>query len=323
MACTRPIPAARKQGGGITFLKRDAWGDQLLELPCTKCAGCRADAAQDWATRCTHEASLHTHEDGSSNNAFVTLTFSDEGLEEREKKEGTNRDSLAVRDWQLFAKRLRKEVGPFRFLMSAEYGEGEKRRPHYHALIFGQDFSEDRTLWKRKAGRSYFKSPTLEKCWGQGFHDLQQMVPAHINYVCQYVRKKLGGKPSEDSLKRWDPRTGAEISVLAPFALMSRGGKNGEGIGSAWFKKYGNDAFPSDFLVDQAGTKTRVPRYYLSRLKAVNPDAALKVRAKRQKKAQEGEKKEERSKYKKNRDREVVQEAKRQLYKRTQPNHIE
>lgn len=315
------MPAARAPGGGIVFTTRSGWGDKLLELPCGQCQGCRADQAQEWALRCTHEAAQHTHEDGSSNNAFITLTYSDEGLEERKAKEGTHRDSLSVRDWQLFAKRLRKECGPFRFLMSAEYGEGEKRRPHYHALLFGQDFSNDRELWKQKNGRSYFRSPTLEKLWPMGFHDLQAMVPAHINYVCQYVRKKLGGEKRKESLLRYDKATGEEFYVLAPFALMSRGGKNGKGIGAGWFDKYGSDAFPSDYLI-QAGTKRKVPRYYLNKLETKDPDAALKVRAKRQKKAQE-QKMKKYEQPERNKAREVIQEAKSQLYKRTMPNHID
>lgn len=323
MPCTRPIPAARKRGGGITFVKRDAWGDHLLELPCGTCKGCRADLAQDWAVRCTHEAALHTNEDGSSKNAFITLTFSDEGLAQREKKEGTHPAALAVRDWQLFAKRLRKSVGPFRFLMSAEYGEGEKRRPHYHALIFGQDFYEDRTIWSAKNGKTCFRSETLEKAWPYGYHDLQQMIPEHINYVCQYVRKKMSAKKGEnhESYRRTDIRTGEDFFVPETFALMSRGGKNGKGIGAAWFEKYGRDAFPSDFLV-LAGAKRRVPRYYLSRLEAVNPDAALKVRAKRRKRGMEGKDLEE-NKYQRDIAKEVIQEAKTLLYKRDKPNHIE
>lgn len=321
MACTRPIPAARKQGGGITFLKKDAWGDKLLELACGACAACRADQAQDWALRCTHEASLHQHEDGSSNNSFLTLTFSDEGLEAREAKEGTHPATLSVRDWQLFAKRLRKEIGPFRFLMSAEYGEGAKARPHYHALIFGQDFSGDRTVWNRKAGRTFFRSPTLEKAWTYGFHDLQQLVPAHVNYVCQYVRKKLTGEKGREAIERLDTRTGEAVFVLAPFALMSRGGKYGNGIGSGWFKQFRQDAFPSDFLI-QDGKRRRVPRYYLDKLKKEDPDAALKVRAKRQKKAEETIK-DGTEKYKRNAANEVVQKTRRQLYQRTKPNHIE
>lgn len=316
------MPAAYGPGGEVVFTTRAGWADRQLELPCGKCDQCRADLAQDWALRCTHEASQHTHEDGASNNAFITLTFSDEGLAERQKKEGTDPRSLAVRDWQLFAKRLRKEVGPFRFLMSAEYGEGELQRPHYHALIFGQDFSHERTLWARKNGRSFFRSPILEKTWQYGWHDLQQMVPAHVNYVCQYVRKKLGGQKAQEAYKRVDTQTGEEYSVLAPFALMSRGGKAGEGIGSGWYKAHAKDAFPSDFVV-QAGKKLRVPRYYLSRLEIDNPDAALKVRAKRRKKAQEAEKRGERARWQVNKAKEVIREAQQKLYQRNKPNNIE
>lgn len=314
------MPAAIGPGGGIVFTTRAGWGDKLLDLPCGKCADCRAAKAEEWAVRCTHEARQHSHPDGSSNNSFLTLTYSDEGLAQRQKKEGTDPRTLSVRDWQLFAKRLRKTVGPFKFLMSAEYGEGAKRRPHYHALIFGQDFSNDRTLWRTKDGRTAFRSPTLEKLWPSGFHDIRPMVPANINYVCQYVRKKLDGPKGELDNERIDYQTGEVTTVLPPFALMSRGGRTGRGIGAAWIAKNAQDAFPTDFLIID-GKRKRVPRYYLEQTKKNDPDTAHKVRAKRAKAATKQQRPENYHQLMKN--REVIQETQRTLSQRTAPNHIE
>lgn len=293
---------------------RAGWHDRHLELPCSKCIGCRRDRAADWALRCTHEAAQHTHDDGSSNNAFVTLTFSPEGLDYRERTQGTHPLSLDVRDWQLFAKRLRKSVGPFRFLMSAEYGD-EKGRPHYHALIFGQDFSGDRKLWKMRDGIPVFLSDTLEKAWPHGHHEIGLVVPETINYVCRYVMKKLNGAPLEEALKRVDTRTGEAVSVSAPFATMSRR----PGIGTAWWNEYKRDAFPSDFLVTQ-GRRTRVPRYYLQKLEEEDPYAALKVRAKRAKKAEEAKRDD---RWERLKAKEVIQEQQLTTTHRNKPNNIE
>eukprot|EP01043_Picozoa_sp_COSAG02_P068353 COSAG02_NODE_11317_length_1749_cov_1.025455_4_plen_67_part_01 len=61
---------------------------------------------------------------------FITLTFSPEELNKR-----GNPDSLDVRDFQLFMKRLRKKhQHKIRFFNCGEYGE-KNQRPHYHALI--------------------------------------------------------------------------------------------------------------------------------------------------------------------------------------------
>jgi len=302
---------------------RAGWHDRHLELPCGHCIGCRIDQAADWALRCTHEASQHRHPDGSSNNAFITLTFSDEGLDAREKEDGTHPQSLAVRDWQLFAKKLRKAVGPFRFMMSAEYGE-KVGRPHYHALLFGQDFSKDRTLWKIEDGKPSFRSPTLERLWPRGWHDVKPCVPETINYVCRYVQKKLTGEKAREPIERVDTRTGKAVYVIAPFATMSRGGrsKDGQGgIGSTWWKENARDAFPSDFLMHQ-GRRHRVPKLYLTKLEKESPDTARKVRAKRAKKAQEAATRID-NRHKRLEAREVIKEAEQRLYTRTTDRHID
>lgn len=310
--------AVRGPGGTVQMVSRAGFHDRHLELPCGHCRGCRRDQAADWALRCEHEAQQWTHPDGSSNNAFITLTFNDEGLARRKEEQGTDPRALSVRDWQLFAKRLRKECGPFRFMMSAEYGEGELKRPHYHALLFGQDFSKDRTLWTEKDGRTSFRSETLEKLWPNGFHDIGHLVPQTINYVCRYVMKKQRGK-TKGPIQRIDTQTGEEYSVPEEFALMSRGGRNGKGIGWGWFQENQRDAFPSDYLVTQ-GRRTRVPAYYLRLLDEKDPNTARKVRAKRAKKAKENERED---RWERMKAKEVILEARQQLYQRTGPNNIE
>lgn len=91
-----------------------------LQVPCGKCIGCKSDKAMMWSIRCYHEASLHER------NAFVTLTYEDAP------------PALVKEDLQKFFKRARHSFD-FRYFACGEYGEAT-HRPHYHALIFGQDF---------------------------------------------------------------------------------------------------------------------------------------------------------------------------------------
>lgn len=249
MACTRPLKAYRAEGGGIAFASAGSsggYGDRPLSLPCGKCVSCRLERSRQWSVRMYHEMLLH------SENCFVTLTYSPEML--------PSDGSLHVRHWQLFAKRLRKRTGPFRFYMCGEYGE-ENRRPHYHAILFGKDFA-DRKLWKEERGNRLYTSEILESTWSNGFTSVGDATPATCAYVARYVQKKVS-KPYDDvsaeayveRYGRWDSRTGEFWSVRPEFAAMSKG------IGKGWFEKYKTDVFPHDNVV-MHGRKYRPPRYY-------------------------------------------------------------
>lgn len=304
MGCKAPIQATRDGAGRVRVLPRffspteslkvaELEGAIRLELPCGRCMQCRIAQAQDWATRCTHEASMHRHPDGTTNGCMITLTFENAGLELRELRYGTHPSTLCVADWQLFAKRMRqhflrkqraeeKQKGmerqplkPIKFFHVGEYGEKYKR-PHYHALLFGQDFQEDATWGKDKNGNDYFLSPTLAKLWPYGNTEGRPLVQETISYVCRYVTKKLNGPMRNAALERLDPDTGEIIQVAPEYATMSRGGRTGEGIGATWFDRYRDDVFPDNFVV-MKGKKTRVPRYYTKRLKQQDPEMAEAV----------------------------------------------
>jgi len=279
MPCTRPIRARRDLDGGITLLKGvpDArlFGGGTkpeLELPCGHCLDCKIRRSQDWATRATHEAEQHL------SNCFLTLTFSDEGLALRELQHGTHPYDLAMGDWQRFAKRLRKET-KFRYFQVGEYGDDEKR-PHYHALIFGEDFRGDGEQWTDEKGHPAWLSRTVEKCWPYGFHELKELTPETVNYVCRYVQKKLWGEKLKSSLERIDCETGESVTVRPELASMSRR----PGIGHKWWEKYGKEVFPDDFVVLK-GKKVPVPRYYMTQLEKENQELHELVKEERCKSA--------------------------------------
>ena len=186
-------------------------------------------------------------------NCFVTLTYDPQSL--------PSTGSLSKRDWQLFAKKLRKKVGSFRFFMCGEYGENTNR-PHYHALLFGVNFDFDRVVYQVTPHRLY-RSETLEKVWGKGRCPFGEVTFESAQYVAKYCLKKVNGAKAEEEGVYWraDPETGEAWEVEPEFALMSRR----PGIGATWFEKYKSDVFPRDGCIVE-GRKVRVPRYYDTKL---------------------------------------------------------
>jgi len=294
MGCKAPIQAARNGEGSIRILPRFvsggslqsrlAQGERRLELPCNKCAQCKEARSREWAIRLTHETSMHRHDDGSPNGCMITLTFSNEGLQLRELRRGTHPSTLDVQDWQYFAKKLRQHIvreqrkdekkrglkkapaKKIRFFHVGEYG-AENLRPHYHALLFGWDFSEDRVLCKDENNKECYLSETLTRLWEYGKTDIRPIVPETINYVARYVTKKLNGPKLDSWLDRVDPDTGEVVRVSAEFATMSRN----PGIGAKWYETFKTDVFPDNFIL-MKGQKRGVPRFYKRRLKEEDPN---------------------------------------------------
>jgi len=243
------MKAYRAPGGGISFSSKDGFLELKLELPCGQCVGCRIDKAGDWAKRCMHESKMHAA------SSFVTLTYRDEDLP-RDR-------SVEVRAWQLFAKRLRKRCGAFRFFACGEYG-GKTLRPHYHALIFGLDFLWD-ARWLRQGAMPLWTSMTLEEIWGLGMVSVGAVTPGTAGYVSRYCVKKLNGDLKAESLRRVAP-DGAVSSVAPEFLTMSRR----PGIGAGWFERFFSDVFPRDEVIFN-GRSGRVPRFYRERLSVRDP----------------------------------------------------
>lgn len=221
------------------------------------------DRAKDWAARLHHEAKLHEA------NSFLTLTYSDANLPDDY--------SVSVRDLQLFMKRLRKALPvKVRFFACGEYGD-KKGRPHYHVLLFGYDFMSDRRLWRKSpAGYLLYRSPTLEKIWTYGHSEIGEVTYQSAGYVARYCLETIGGEMAEEHYTRIHPITGEQVRVHPEFITMS----TQPGIGKGWFKQFGGDAFPSDYLIID-GHKHPVPRYYKKQLS--DRDAFLVVTKRKRK----------------------------------------
>lgn len=200
-----------------------------------------------------HEAQMHEH------NSFVTLTYNEEHLPKNA--------SLDVKAWQRFAKRLRHEIGPFRFFHCGEYGD-TNQRPHYHAAFFGIDFHQDRVLLREKRGANLYSSPMLERAWGQGFVTIGQLTYQSAAYIARYVMKKITG-PLAMKVHYGDRKP--------EYVTMSRR----PGIGSTWYDAFKTDVYPADEVVHN-GRKFKPPRYYDEKL---TPEQLLRVKSQRADKA--------------------------------------
>ncbi|AXH73753.1 MAG: replication initiator protein [Microviridae sp.] len=246
----------------FVFSRKNGYSDLAFTVPCGQCIGCRIDRSRHWALRCVHEAKMH------SASCFVTLTYDDDHL----PKGGT----LVKSDLQKFFKRLRK-LYPFRYYAAGEYGD-EGQRPHYHAILFGINFFDDRKIHTKKKTGTLFTSETLTKTWGLGHCLIADFSYSTAAYTARYIMKKQVGKNGHEApqYERLDPSTGEIGFALPEFALMSLK----PGLGSGWYDKYHKDAFPSDFLVHQ-GKKHPVPRFYYQKLKISNPELHRKIQLKR------------------------------------------
>lgn len=174
MACYFPVNAWKSQRlnesgkRGITFSLREGFQDQPLQVPCGKCDGCRASRAQMWAVRMHNEAALHER------NSFLTLTYADPAPPVLDKKH-----------LQDFFKRARHHY-KFRYFGVGEYGD-QTCRPHYHAIIFGEDF----LAGSFKINDELYVDPKLEELWGHGHIAIAPANMSSMCYVAGYVFKRL------------------------------------------------------------------------------------------------------------------------------------
>lgn len=244
-----------------------------MPVRCGKCVGCRLDGAKEWAIRCAHEKALH------SRSCFVTMTYAPEHL----PPGGT----LVKRHHQLFLKRVRRDLEPgaLRFFLCGEYGDNGGR-PHYHALLFGIDFP-DQVYWcSSPAGEPLYVSDTLHSMWGMGQCLIGEITEASAAYVARYALKKAGSSKDLSRYRRVDRETGETWVVAPEYVQMSLGTYPGGGIGGPWFRRYDEDVFPSDEVVN-GGRRSRVPRYYDKLLGLGNPKLLEQVKAERVARARE------------------------------------
>ena len=216
-------------------------------------------------------------------NCFITLTFNDEALWDYRARgiPATDIWSVHKREWQLFMKRLRKMYGSgIRFYACGEYGE-KHGRPHYHACVFNHEF-KDKKLWRMSNGIPLFRSSSLELLWPFGYSSVGAVTFQSAAYVARYILKKVSGSPSHKHYAHTCSQTGLISQRQPEFVLMSRR----PGLGRTWYNRFRDQVYPRDEVV-VGGKVVKPPRYYDQLQEMEAPEAMLRIREERQRKARE------------------------------------
>lgn len=254
MACYRPVTAWKPVDGPIFFSeKKDC---REIQIACGQCIGCRIAKREAWALRIVAESKMH------KNNCFITLTYDDDNV--------PSDHSLNYSHFQKFMRTLRKRTGmPIRFFMCGEYGDSFDR-PHYHALLFGFDFSGDRVKSNSiYSSNDVYRSELLERCWTRGFSSIGELNYATARYCAAYVVKKVNGDLADDHYMRVLPSTGECVWLQPEFARMSLK----PGIGESFVREYYRELVVHDGMV-VGGKVKRLPKYFDEKIgDIIGPDA--------------------------------------------------
>lgn len=191
MSCTNPLYALilgksketgkyklrflpRRVDTNLAYLEERYGLDNLVRIPCGKCASCILTYRKNWSVRCKLEAKCHLQ------NCFVTLTYDNSHYNEN----CANRKE----DLQKFIHALRDSGINFRYFACGELGSSSGRF-HYHMIMFGYFPSDAKPLGKKLEGM-YFKSDFLTRKWNKGMVIVTEMSEGCAEYVAGYVNKK-------------------------------------------------------------------------------------------------------------------------------------
>jgi len=258
-------------------------------LPCRQCIGCRAVRARDVSVRAAHEAQA------VGVGSFLTLTYDHEHLpwdtlrlSEAGQRLAITRPGLVLpwsgslrrRDWVLFMKRLRKKLAKegakVRAYAVGEYG-GRTGRPHYHACLFGHDFSADwRHAGDSKGGHPMFTSARLDALWGLGKCWINPLGQEVAQYAAKYALKSLG---LGHELRRG--RDGVVVEVEAPFDSLPQG----KALGLPWLDTYWTDVFPRGLVVLKGGVELPAPLAYMKVCQEHLPEVWEDIKERRRREA--------------------------------------
>lgn len=240
----------------MVFHRSGGSGVTPITVACGQCHGCRLERSRQWAVRLMHEK--QTNEKSS----FITLTYRDKSLPPR--------GSLRVGDWQLFAHRLRKRLGKFRYFHCGEYGD-RRGRPHFHALLYGISFEEDRVfLETTDQGDDLYTSALLDHVWGLGDRNpIGNVTFKSAAYVARYIMKKqTGNRAKRHYGEIVDTSTGEILPYRKPeYITMSLK----PGIGHDWIHQYMDEVYPRDEVIVN-GKAVMPPKYYDLEYEKVNPE---------------------------------------------------
>jgi hypothetical protein len=225
--------------------------DKIVYLPCRRCVGCRLSYSLDVSVRSVHEVA------SSDDSCFITLTYDDKHCP----------PTLIKKDFQDFAKRLRKRVGiPIKIFYCGEYGS-LNFRPHFHAIIYNYDFPDKKRLFIRNKNPLY-TSALLSDLWEhKGYVTIGAATAQSSAYVARYVLKKKFGD-SDDVIAHYnfvDIDTGETFSRQREFA------QSPNRFGYSFFSKYKHEFFRNHFIIFR-DRKVPIPDRYKIWYKDEHPD---------------------------------------------------
>lgn len=223
-----------------------------VTVKCGKCDTCRREKAQDWAIKLINEAKYHKKA------SFITLTFDNKLLLDKNSKAykyGANASFIfnienSKEYFKKFMKRLRRKFQgkAITFFHVGEYGE-KTHRPHHHAIIFGENFEEDRIeIEKSKSGKTQYFSRVLTELWAVGRCTVQDLNPSNTAYITQYSLKKFKNNILNKRYK-----------TIMSFSNRSR-------ISAKYIRRNPEEIIKG-YITDSEGKKYKVPESYKKELK--------------------------------------------------------
>ncbi|OAE20093.1 hypothetical protein AXG93_92s1000 [Marchantia polymorpha subsp. ruderalis] len=255
--CSAPMRGYRVNGV-MVFSRPSGHSGAYVPINCGQCFSCSISRPSHMAVRMSLESLFHDA------TAFVTPTYSPECLPERGDLVESHLRSFIYNVRQKLRRDPSMNVGgssKVRYCYGAEYGE-RFGRPHSHWLLFG--------FWPADAkpyGKDgLFESEFLSACWMHRGQVLFGSADAgSFEYTARYSLKAN----SQDAEGLWvaDPLSGEAFQLRKPFARYS----THPGIGAEWFSRYGESLRVGSDYVVVGGQKRGVPRYFMDKLKAVNP----------------------------------------------------
>lgn len=222
---------------------------QPLKIPCSKCEACLLNRAGETARRAYDEFKTQNF-----TGMFITLTYSPDNL----PKCG----HFNERDIVLFVKRLRKISPTIRTLGVAEYGERTKR-PHFHLLVLGYEFSDKKILRQTDSshsGQKYniYETKTLQNLWPHGISEFGSVTEQSCSYVARYLfkknKKESHGKPCETCQN--------EKPLKSKIVCRSRR----PGLGAKFCDTYISLDRAASFATGDTRLNESLPRYYIDRV---------------------------------------------------------
>lgn len=142
-----------------------------IEYKCGYCIDCRRERANSWRIRLREEIKDY------KKSIFVTLTFTEEALDELEQVAETNEcKKVATIAMRRFLERVRKATGKsLKHWFITELGQNGTERLHMHGIIF-----TDKTITEKE----------LAKWWAYGRIDIgRECSERTINYITKYITK--------------------------------------------------------------------------------------------------------------------------------------